>query len=365
MNAKKICHLTSVHTWTDTRILYKECASLAKHGFEVHLVVANQQDPSHPLVRIHNVDQPAGNRLLRAWKTTEAVFQKALEIDADLYHFHDPELILTGWRLKRMGKKVIYDSHEHFPNQLRTKKYLPPFIRPLLSTLADWVEKKMVGRFDAVITVLESLQERFLPYNPATVVVKNYASLETMEEREKTRDATYVGIINEIRGIGSLMDALEMPGDWKLTLVGNFESASLETSLRRRKGWGRVDFQGYQQRPDVARILSESRIGIVTLLDDPKHRESLPTKLFEYMSASIPVVCSHIPKWQEIVDGAGCGLCVDPSDPGQIAEAVTWLLSHPAEARAMGARGRQAMETTFNWETEEQKLVGLYEKLLA
>jgi glycosyltransferase involved in cell wall biosynthesis len=370
MKPDKICHLTSVHTWTDTRILHKECASLAQNGFEVHLVVANQPgEPHHPLVHIHNVSQPAGNRLTRVWKTTAAVYRKALELDADLYHFHDPELLPVGRKLKGKGKKVVYDSHEHLPNQIRTKSYLPRAIRPLLAWLADRFEKTLVSRLDAVITVLESLQERFLPHNPNTIVVKNYASLEepafSKKWDEKPRDATYVGIINEVRGMGAMMDALEKPGHWRLTLVGNFESAELEQRMRQRPGWDRTDFLGYQQRAQVAEILADSKVGLVTLLDVPKHRESLPTKLFEYMAASIPVVCSTIPKWQEIVDGAECGICVDPNDPAAIATAVGYLLSHPEEAQTMGKRGRAALESTYNWATEEKKLVHLYEKLLS
>jgi len=82
------------------------------------------------------------------------------------------------------------------------------------------------------------------------------------------------------------------------------------------------------------------------------------------MSASLPVIASDFPLWRLIVDGAGCGLLVDPLDPAAIAKAMRWILEHPAEAEAMGQRGRKAVEQTYNWGAEAPKLLDLYNKLL-
>lgn len=86
--------------------------------------------------------------------------------------------------------------------------------------------------------------------------------------------------------------------------------------------------------------------------------------MFEYMASGLPVVASDFPLWREIVDGARCGLLVDPMDPSAIAAAVDWLLNHPLEAEQMGANGKAAVIDRFNWESQEQKLLAVYDRVL-
>jgi len=368
MEKTRICHLTSVHPWADTRILYRECASLSRQGYEVHLVVANQEASTFPGVEIHAVHAPAGNRLTRMLATTRAVFRKAIEIDAAVYHFHDPELIPAGRRLQRRGKKVIYDVHEHVPNQILTKHYLPAFVRPVIAGLFDWFEKRMARKMDGIVTAVDTVRDRLQPCNPLTVDVNNYPEGEIIyvenDWNRKDRDVIYVGLINEIRGIWPLLDALALPGTWKLTLVGTIGETGLEARLKKHPGWKRVDYLGQQPRGAVAGLLAASRAGIVTFLPAPNHDKNQPNKLFEYMAAGIPVVCSHFPRWKKIMEDARAGICVDPADPAAIDAAVSYLLSHPEESRAMGLAGRKAMESAYNWKPEEEKLFELYRKIL-
>lgn len=96
----------------------------------------------------------------------------------------------------------------------------------------------------------------------------------------------------------------------------------------------------------------------------PQASGTQPNKLFEYMSAGIAVIGSHFPLWKDIIENYSCGICVDPTDPKQIADAINFLQQNPEIAKEMGARGREAVISTFNWESEQQKLISFYNKLI-
>ncbi len=79
----------------------------------------------------------------------------------------------------------------------------------------------------------------------------------------------------------------------------------------------------------------------------------------------IPVIVSNFPLYRSIIEDHKCGICVDPLDPQAIADALSHLMDNPSEAKAMGARGRAAVEEIYNWDVESVKLLDFYTKVLA
>lgn len=92
--------------------------------------------------------------------------------------------------------------------------------------------------------------------------------------------------------------------------------------------------------------------------------DSLPVKMFEYMSAGIPVIASNFPLWKEIIEKNQCGVCVDPLNPLEIAKAIEYVLKNDEIAKKYGKNGRMLIENKYNWEKEEKKLINIYERLL-
>ena len=164
-----------------------------------------------------------------------------------------------------------------------------------------------------------------------------------------------------IQAMNLMPDSLHV----RLKLAGPFIPPSLQEEVRRLPGWERVDKLGVLEMSAVMDLLSQVRAGLV-LIHHPltRFKPGLPVKMFEYMAMGLPVIASDCPPWREIIEGAGCGLLVDPAKPQVIAEAIEYVLSHPDEAENMGRRGRQAIENQYNWETEKHKLLQLYASLL-
>lgn len=374
IRSAKVAHLTSVHPPFDVRIFCKECRSLARAGYQVTLIVPHGQDEVVDGVRIKAVP-PSKARLSRMTLTVWRVYREALRQNADVYHFHDPEMIPVGLLLRLRGKKVIYDIHEDVPDDIlgTDKYYLSPRIRPLLAWLVKRVENFACRRFSALMPATTAIGKRFRALNDNTIVLHNFALLQEfspeagMDWRQRNCSVAYVGGISRNRGIWEMVQAMELlPRELNATLklAGSFSPANIKEEVARLPGWKQVDFLGVLDWAEVAKVLGRVRAGLLILRPEPNHVRAEPMKLFEYMCAGIPVIASDFPLWRKIIQDAGCGLLVDPLAPQAMAQAIQYVLTHPREAEAMGRRGRKAVEQHYNWGTQESKLLDCYASLL-
>jgi glycosyltransferase involved in cell wall biosynthesis len=365
-----VAHLTSVHPRYDTRIYHKFCRSLAKAGYAVSLVVADGKGNERTECGVDILDVgPARRRISRMTTTVRQVRDKALELNADVYHLHDPELMPAGLALKRRGKRVIFDFHEDVPQQLLSKPYLSRSILRLLSAAFARFEAWVVPRFDAIVGATPTITEKYRASAKRLENINNFPILHELQNASswegKADEVVYVGTISTTRGIDEIVAAMAfVRSGARLNLGGRTDDQELKARLERSSGWAHVNELGYLSRDQIRHVLGRSMAGLVTLHPTPAYLDSLPVKMFEYMSAGLPVIASDFPLWREIIEGNDCGLCIDPLDPAAIAAAIDALVSNPARAEQMGRNGRAAVEQHFNWANEERKLLQLYEDIL-
>ena len=363
----RVCHITTVHPRYDGRIFLKECTSLASI-YEVHLIVADGKgDETVDGIRIHDIGKPQ-NRKDRMLHFSKRAYKKAIELNATLYHFHDPELLTTGVQLRKQGKIVIYDSHEDLPRQILTKPWIPKFLRGTVSRCAEWVENRRVRRLSAVVTATPHIADRFRDQTSKSVsCVCNYPILNEItavsEWNAKSRSVCYVGGIFKERGLFEMLRAIGQT-DVRLALAGNFSPASLQDAAQQMQEWGKVDYYGFVGRREINALLGASVAGLLLLHPMPSYRDSLPIKMFEYMAAGIPVICSDFPLWRSIVEDCGCGFCLNPFDNEDVAQKIQYLADHPDQAREMGENGQKAVQEKYNWDTQAEILLCLYSSLL-
>ncbi len=321
-------------------------------------------------VRLEAIPKPH-NRFDRMVRGSLAVYKKARHENADIYHFHDPELIPIALLLRLSGKHVIYDAHEDLPRTFTYKSYIPHFLRSSVAQFAGIIEEFSSRAFSALVVANPVTADRFRGIHRHAVVVHNYPKIEELREtrvpgeRKKSGGGAflYVGMrITQPRGAEEMIRAVGMlPPELKarLKLVGAWDPPDLPRRLSYLPGWERTDHLGTLGRPAVARALREARAGLCLLHPEPNYLTAEPVKLFEYMCAGIPVITGDFPSCREIIDTVGCGLLVNPLDPKEIADAMEYLHRNPEEAEAMGRRGLEAVQSEYNWRREENVLLDL------
>lgn len=369
----KICHVTSAHRRYDVRVFHKQCFSTAANGYDTILLVADDSpNEERGGVTILSTGLLPKNRLVRVWHAATAIHRRAVQIDADIYHLHDPELLGIALALKARGKIVIFDSHEDYHAQIRHKEYLPKPMRAFFAGVYYRLESFVCSRIDAVIFPCpKDGKNIFAKRSKRTVYVDNYPLLAEfpvdMEANESSRlDKTvvYVGSISRNRGITELVLATHKAGA-TLLLAGSFSPASLRSELELMPEYATVRYSGLLDHSDIAELLATARMGVSTLLNVGQYNkyDNLPTKVIEYMAVGLPVIVSNSPYNRKMIEATGCGLCVNPHNVDDITTAITELLDNPQRGLAMGEIGRDLVVRELSWTTQEKKLLQLYNEL--
>lgn len=368
----KVCILTSAHHALDARIFYREAVSLAEKGYEVHVFGNHPKDELLKNVYIHAVRCP-NNGWFRKLSSSFNFLLRVFGEKADIYHFHDPDLIFCGLALQIFGKKVIMDVHEDFKLTIINKRRnLPKILRYIIATSFDVIEKLSSRVFSGVIVVSEEIERKFHFSNVA--LVRNFPIINKVPRRTRTRDNTfnviYTGSIDHSRGCWQILEAFDLfkyryPLT-KLTMIGSFSESQLERDLKEKAiKIGSVDIRGYLPWEQVRSEQLEADVGLViSFYNKQSHEKAYPVKLFEYLSAGLPVIISRKHFWQQLLNESEFGIMVEGEDPEEIANALYKLATDRESRIRMSLAGRKVVEQNFSWSGEFIKMNSLYQKIL-
>lgn len=343
---------------------------MAGAGYHVTLLGPHTMNETVDGVEIVAISKPK-NRFMRVLGTTCKTLSVALRQKARVYHFHDPDLLPLGVILKLLGKKVVYDVHEDYHKAILSREYMHQAFKKLVSYTFDIFEKLCARCFDNIVAATESIQERFEAGK--TVCIHNYAHFSgdaVIEKGERRKAFTIIfcgRFFGEEGGLSNVLKAIELlkNHDLLLVLIGEFISQAYGDFLKSHRGWSRVEHLGKAPHSVVMRELARSDLGIECFPRTPNSEYSLPTKVFEYMAAGLPVLCSDLPGLRSVVKNNQCGICVDERDPGKIAAEIEFFINNPALRKQMGENGKKAVLEKYNWEIEGNRLLKLYRNLFA
>jgi len=372
----KIFVMSSLNPWDDIRIFRKECRSLAKkYDVELHIPGDFQYK------KIDGVDIFG----IKKMKTMSRIFRPLIWIkllyrtfksDADVFHFHNPELIGLGILLKYIKRKaVVYDIHEDFPRAILSKHWIAPGMRKTISNIFDKIEKWAVNSvFTKSIVTTSLISERF--NSDKIEKIENYAPLMDItndkESNNKARDSKtemiFTGSISKIRGVEEIIRAVsKLENEVELVFLGIFADAEYKKYIKNLLIENRInnvtllDSVPYD---DMIERMKRSDIGVIPYLPVANHLVTLPNKLFEYMACSLPVIASDFPLYKQVITDANCGVLCDPTDPDDIKNQISSMIENKEKMKKMGSNGNRMYKIKYNWDLEEKKLFNMYDNIL-
>lgn len=370
----KICHMTSTHRAKDQRIFDKECISLARAGYDVYLVEQGNSEECHG-VHIIGTGEISDDRYYRLLHRPKKIYQLALDVDADIYQFHDMELIPYGLKLKKKGKKVIFDYHEDYAARFSESDALPfpKLLRNFLGYVYRFYEKFAIKQFDALISVTPHICDRLKKINGNTEMITNYPLLRRNDwlvatSYNITSDYfCFIGQVSDTYRIMHIVEAIQEIEDVKLKICGPTRTKDYLERIKKCDKKNKVEYLGeleYSVIPDIIRNAKAAFALSQYNANVGGHIGTLGcNKFFETMLCGVPVICTDFILWKEIIEKYECGICVDSYDKKQLIKAMHWIIENPNEAASMGEKGKNAALLEFNWDTQEQKLINLYKKI--
>jgi glycosyltransferase involved in cell wall biosynthesis len=368
-----ICQVISGYYRNDPRVFQRQSKSLLQAGYRVS-IATNDGAPDDTVdgIDIRACPRVFSSRLLTLALATWQFWGLLRKINADIYHLHSPELLPIGIILKWRGKAVVYDAHEDLPNHILEKGWIPAVLRRPLSVFVKVFLEKVLRRIDAVVTPHQHVAESLAEVNPAVVVVANFAKMlpfwpeKILPFRARQSIICYSGTMYKHSNQREVLAAIAGISGVEYHVAG-YMPPDLESELRRESAYSRFVFHGRLPWENLRSLYERSLAGVV-IIEFTKNLggrtgTNAVNKLFEYMEAGLPVICSGSRLWREIVDEYHCGICVEPGDIAQIHAAIKTLTENRDLAELMGRNGRRAVAERFNWSVEERKFVKVFDDI--
>jgi glycosyltransferase involved in cell wall biosynthesis len=323
------------------------CAGLARRGWRTRLLEPVYDTAGHKPSTLQRLKAILGVNY-RAWRALGGV-------DA-IYCRANPLLLPISYLARRRGIAVVHECNGPYADIAIAHPETRPFLK-LIVGMQRWQYRKAV----AVVAVTDQLKtwlenERG---KPDVALITNAANTElftpeTVAERITEKPfVVFFGALAVWHGARMMLEALAHP-DWptgvELLIVGaGADSPIVEAAAAADP---RIHYIGRQPYRRVPGLVVGALAGLVPIVDVSGRAQTglAPLKLFETLAAGVPVIATDYPTQADFVLDNACGIVVPPGDSAALARAVARLAGDPDAAKAMGARGRAAVEREHSWD---------------
>lgn len=284
------------------------------------------------------------------------VWRLLRKLNPDVVHFHDPELLPPMLALTFIDGRVrvVYDVHENVESTLRSS-----LVRWLYRGLLSMAERRMN------LILAEESYRKFCD-RPWPILRNLGLDFGAHSRDTRRRQMVYVGDVAEERGALVMLKAFISTGlkDWDLVYIGKCNETGLtETLEREARGQGvegRFHRLGYLSLDKAMCYVKESSLGLAIIHPIPNHIQSLPTKIFDYLSAAVPVLVSDFPFYRNFFSDIPGIRFVDPLDVNAVAMALSEMAKRKDEWVSRAEAGRRIFLERYSWSKERENLLKAY-----
>lgn len=369
---KTVCHVISGYFRNDARVFTRQCLSLKQAGYEVSVLTCDGE-PEEILEGIHIF---SCKYKWSRWRTLlfakYQFLKRSLEINADIYQLHSPELLPLGLKLKKLGKKVVYDAHEDMGPHILEKEWIPKFLRKTISLLVTEYMRFVYHKIDEIISPHPHVVKKINEDTGKGILVANFPLIRRLDTANTVpidkRDLIlcYTGTVYSYSNQETTLSAISLVPNARYEVAGYIE-ADHKNSLLQKFGNDKVIFHDRLNQEDLRKLYLRSLIGVVVYdykLNQGGQMGSYGTnKFFEYMEAGLPIICTDYTLWKEIVEDYKCGICVKPNDIKALELAINTINNDRNLANEMGINSRKAAKERFSWASENKKYLSVFKSL--
>ncbi|WP_339060562.1 glycosyltransferase family 4 protein [Tepidibacillus marianensis] len=169
----------------------------------------------------------------------------------------------------------------------------------------------------------------------------------------------YAGIIGIAQGLDIILEAANLVRDHEgiqFLLVGEGPEKKRLVEKAEKMGLSNISFIPLQAKKDMPRIIASMDATIVPLKRLELFKGALPSKMFEALASELPIILAVEGEAQKLIERSGGGICVEPENAKEVAEAVLKLANDPELAKNIGRNGRRFVKEYYDREVIVQRL---------
>ena len=362
----------------------KEALALLERGIQVTIIAWDRQSELAPeendqgirILRVQSLPGAYGSglgQLLVLPRFWHQAIRLGTSLTPQAVHCHDLDTLPAGWRLKhRLGIPLVYDAHEYYPALMSL--YLPRPLTAGLSLLERWLMRATDATLTASTIVAEQFRQRGMQL---VIVIPNVPELAPFEAVSPQQIAAarqtlglnpeilvvaYIGGFSRNRALLPLIKAgNDLPGVEILLWGDGHQRLEVSQAAEAASNARYLDWLAPEQVPLMTSLADVIYYCLKT--DYPGAIYNAPNTLSNAMAAGRPLLANRVGDLGRIVSETGCGLLLDSIEPDAIRDAIL-ALADPRLRSRLGAAGRQAAQTTYNWNTAKERLWQVYDGIL-